>query len=89
VRGADGSPPPATATEAGIHIGSPEADVGAAYPGIAVRPHPSTPGGHYLVHVPDEPRVKGFELLFETDGKVVTTFRSGVIAVVDTPEGCR
>ncbi|HEX2274282.1 MAG TPA: hypothetical protein VHG90_10460 [Acidimicrobiales bacterium] len=88
VRGAEGSPP-TIATEAGIRVGSPEEDVAAAYPGIAVRPHPSVPGGHYLVHVPDDPRVRGFELLFETDGKVVTSFRSGVIAVVDAPEGCR
>jgi hypothetical protein len=88
VRGPVESPPP-IASDAGIRVGSPEPDVGAAYPGIAVRPHPSVPGGRYLVHVPDDPRVKGFELLFETDGKVVTSFRAGVIAVVDAPEGCR
>ena len=84
----DGSPPP-IATDAGVRVGSTEEEVAAAYPGIGVRPHPTAPGGRYLAHVPDEPRVKGFELLFETDGKVVTTFRSGVIAVVEAPEGCR
>ena len=84
----DGSPP-TTATDAGVRVGTPEEEVAAAYPGISVRPHPTAPGGRYLAHAPEEPRVKGFELLFETDGKVVTTFRSGVIAVVEAPEGCR
>jgi hypothetical protein len=88
VRAPEGVPQTIT-TDAGIDLGSPEAEVAAAYPGIAVRPHPSLPGGRHLVHAPDDPRVKGFELLFETDGRVVTSFRSGVIAVVDAPEGCR
>ncbi|HEX2041199.1 MAG TPA: hypothetical protein VHF24_01070 [Acidimicrobiales bacterium] len=88
VRGPLESPPP-IATDAGIRVGSAEAEVAGAYPGVAVRPHPSVPGGHYLVHIPEDPRVKGFELLFETDGRVVTGFRAGVIAVVDAPEGCR
>lgn len=77
-------------TDTGLGVGSSEADVLAAYPGrISVRPHPFTgPVGHYLVHVPDDPSVKGFELLFETDGTKVTTFRTGVIAFVEAPEGC-
>lgn len=89
VRSADGSPPPIAATT-GVHVGSTEAEVLAAYPvGLVVRPHPVlVPDGHYLVHAPDDPPVKGFELLFETDGKTVTTFRSGVIAFVERAEGC-
>ena len=81
---------PSVATDTGLRVGSTEADVMAAYPGrISVRPHLfKGPEGHNLVHVPDEPAVKGFELLFETDGRTVTTFRTGVIDFVEAPGGC-
>jgi len=81
---------PTVATDTGLRVGSTEAEVMAAYRGrINVRPHPNRgPDGHYLVYVPEEPAVKGFELLFETDGKTVTTFRTGVISFVEAPKGC-
>lgn len=81
---------PSIATDTGLRVASTEAEVTAAYPDrIAVRPHPfRVPDGRYLVHVPDEPAVKGFELLFETDGRTVTMFRVGVIEFVEAPEGC-
>jgi hypothetical protein len=81
----EGSP---VRTLSGIGIGSIEEDVFDTYEGrIREEPHPYTrPEGHYLVYEPrNEPE---YSLIFETDGDVVTSFRSGFADPVSFIEGC-
>jgi hypothetical protein len=84
----EGSP---IATISGIRVGATEAEVKAAYSGkggsYTVGPHPYTgPQGHYLTYDADG---KGGKLLiFETDGKKVTSFRAGEEGAVQAIEGC-
>lgn len=68
----------------GIHVGSPEPDVRAAY-GTALEetPHVYVPGGHYLRYTNG-----GFAYVFETDGSVVTAIHAGDPDVVGYVEGC-
>jgi hypothetical protein len=79
------------ATVSGIRLGATEAQVKTAYSGkggsYTVEPHPYTgPEGHYLVYDADG---KGGKLLiFETDGKKVTSFRAGEESAVRAIEGC-
>ena len=81
----------AIATVSGIRVGATEAEVKAAYSGkggsYIVSPHPYTgPEGHYLTYDTDG---KGGKLLiFETDGKKVTSFRAGDEGAVQAIEGC-
>jgi len=72
----------------GLGLGSREADVLSAYSGmVRVEPHPYLgPEGHYLI-VEDSAQ-RGYRLIFETDGRVVTSFRAGRIPEVDLIEGC-
>ena len=55
---------------------------------IAVEPHHYVPGGHYLVFKPQDAVDQPFRLLFETDGHVVTEFRTGLSEPVSWVEGC-
>jgi hypothetical protein len=79
------------ATFSGIRSGATEGQVKAAYSGkggtYTVEPHPYTgPEGHYLSYDADG---KGGKLLiFETDGKKVTSFRAGEEGAVQAIEGC-
>jgi hypothetical protein len=74
-------------TEAGIGVGATEDQVQQAYHGrITVEPHTYVEEGHYLIYDEDGPG--GNMLLFETDGKVVTRFRSGQDEPVGYVEGC-
>jgi hypothetical protein len=87
------SPPEASAptvtTISGVHVGSTEQQVKDAYPGrIAVQAHPYLQTGHYLVYSPEDPALKGYGLVFETDGSVVTSFRAGEIGPVQLKERC-
>lgn len=87
------SPPettrPAVATVSGIRVGSTEQEVKDAYPGqISVQAHPYLPSGHYLVYTPTDPGLKGLGLVFETDGRNVTSFRSGQLGPVQLKERC-
>ena len=77
------------ATTEGIRIGSTEDEVKQAYGDLVkVQPHPYTePEGHYLV-VDADGDGTGFKRIFETDGAMVTTFRSGHDEPVDYIEGC-
>jgi hypothetical protein len=81
----------AIATVSGIRVGATEAEVKATYSGkggsYTVSPHPYTgPEGHYLTYDADG---KGGKLLiFETDGKKVTSFRAGDEGAVQAIEGC-
>ena len=81
----------AIATVSGIHVGATEAEVKAVYSGrggsYTVQPHPYTgPEGHYLVY--DADGKGGKPLIFETDGKKVTSFRAGEENAVQAIEGC-
>lgn len=76
------------ATTAGDRVGDAEADVVARHPGrVRVEPHKYTgPEGHYLI-------VTGVQdtahrLVFETDGRRVTSIRAGRRPQVDWVEGC-
>lgn len=77
---------PGILTLAGIGVGSLESEVQKAYPGkVKVSPHPySGPEYHYLTVNPQ----KGFAIIFETDGKKVTSYRTGKLPQVRWIEGC-
>jgi hypothetical protein len=82
----DVEPPSTISTRSGIHIKSTERDVKRTYPGrITVQPHPYV-SGHYLVYTP-KARSEGL-LIFETDGRLVTSFRAGEATSVRYIEGC-
>jgi hypothetical protein len=76
-------------TVSGIGSGSTEDEVKRVYPGrIQVQRHPYVPTGHYLVYVPADSTLAHLSMIFETDGRVVTTFRSGLKGAVAQIEGC-
>ena len=76
-------------TVSGIGSGSTEDEVKRVYPGrIQVQRHPYVPTGHYLVYVPADSNLAHLSMIFETDGRVVTTFRSGLKGAVAQIEGC-
>jgi hypothetical protein len=86
VGGPPDQPPSTIATLSGIRVGSSENDVMAAYPGrIRVTGHPYLETGHYLIYTPAN---RALSLVFETDGRRVTSFRSGQAAAVSAIEGC-
>lgn len=81
--------PSQTRTVSGIRVGATEDDVKRTYPGrITVQPHEYVSGGHYLVYTPADPSLQHLRMLFETDGKVVTSFRAGLVNAVNATEGC-
>lgn len=88
---ADVHGPTPIATVSGTRVGATEAEVKSTYSGkggsYTVSPHPYTgPEGHYLTYDADG---KGGKLLiFETDGKKVTSFRAGDEGAVQAIEGC-
>lgn len=87
VRRIDISAPSRIRTDAGIGIGSSESEVKAAYPGeIEVQPHEYDPDGHYLVYRPADTNDR--MMIFETDGRSVTTFRVGDDEFTPYVEGC-
>lgn len=75
-------------TVEGLGVGSTEAEVQAVFGSrVTVELHPYTgPEGHYLVVT--DPRRPNFRMIFETDGKVVTSFRAGREPEVRLIEGC-
>lgn len=76
-------------TVSGVGNGDTEEAVKRTYPGrIRVEGHPYLPTGHYLVYVPADPAFAHLRMIFETDGKVVTSFRAGIRGVVAQIEGC-
>ncbi len=74
------------ATVEGAKIGDTEDRIKSLYPGqVTVKPHKYT-DGHYLVVTP---KTGGdYRLVFETDGKKVTRYRSGRLPAVEYVEGC-
>ncbi|WP_392534720.1 hypothetical protein [Nostoc sp. C117] len=76
-------------TVKGAKIGDTEAEIKSLYPGqIRVTPHNYVQGGHYLTFVPKDQSDKNYRVVFETDGKRVTQFRSGKLPEVEYVEGC-
>jgi hypothetical protein len=74
-------------TDAGAKIGDSEAQVLELYKGrVEVQPHKYTgPEGHYLVVKGGDGKV---QLVFETDGAKVLSYRAGVEPQVQYVEGC-
>lgn len=73
----------------GAKIGDTEARIKSLYPGqIKVTPHNYVQGGHYLTFVPKDQSDENYRVVFETDGKRVTEFRSGKLPEVEFVEGC-
>ncbi|HEY9783108.1 MAG TPA: hypothetical protein V6D09_23575 [Leptolyngbyaceae cyanobacterium] len=76
-------------TLSGAKIGDTESRIRSLYPGqIQVTPHKYVEGGHDLIFIPKDAVDKNYRLLFETDGKRVTRFRSGKLPEVEFVEGC-
>lgn len=75
------------ATDKGAKIGDSEQSVLDLYKGnITVQPHKYTgPEGHYLVVTGADGKA---QIVFETDGKVVTMYRAGQEPQVQYVEGC-
>ncbi|HEV8124529.1 MAG TPA: hypothetical protein VGP80_09815 [Gemmatimonadales bacterium] len=75
-------------TSHGIRIGDSEATVQEKYAErVTVSPH-KYGDGHYLVVAPATPADSGHEIVFETEGARVTTYRSGRVPEVEYVEGC-
>ena len=78
----------AVATVEGARIGDSEARIESLYSGrVTVQPHKYT-AGHYLVVRSPTASDTTHRIIFETDGKVVTRFRSGRMPEVAWVEGC-
>ena len=76
------------ATAAGATVGDSEARIDSLYPGRVRRmPHKYTDGS-YLVVLAVAPADTMDRLVFETDGKHVTTFRAGRVPPVEYVERC-
>jgi len=77
---------PAVRTERGAKIGDSEDRIRELYPeGVEVQPHKYT-DGHYLIVAPSSG--DPYRLIFETNGRTVENFRSGVLPEVAWVEGC-
>jgi hypothetical protein len=77
------------ATLSGIRVGDSEAKVKRIYAGrIAVEPAPYNPSGHYLTYRAAATSQADRLLIFETDGRVVTSYRAGQRKAVQLIEGC-
>ncbi|MEA5602076.1 hypothetical protein [Nostoc sp. UHCC 0252] len=73
----------------GGKIGDTEAQIKSLYPEqIQVTPHKYVQGGHYLTFIPKDRADQNYRVVFETDGKRVTQFRSGKLPEVEFVEGC-
>ena len=74
-------------TSAGAKIGDTEARINSLYAGrVTITPHKYTPDGHYLTVTPTDK--SPHRIVFETDGKVVTEYRSGSLPAVEYVERC-
>ena len=76
-------------TASGVGVGDTEDRVKQLYPGrITVEPHHYDPQGHYLVYSPADTTEREYGMVFETDGRKVTSFRVGTLAAIALVEGC-
>jgi hypothetical protein len=75
-------------TEDGAKIGDTEDRLKTIYNGdLQVEPHKYIDGGHYMTVLGDSASA-GKAIVFETDGKHVTSFRAGRLPEVKWVEGC-
>jgi len=75
------------ATTAGAHIGDSEARINSLYAGrVTTTPHKYLQGGHYMTVTPAAGSPN--RIVFETDGKKVTEYRSGKTPEVEQVERC-
>lgn len=75
-------------TAEGAGIGDTETRIHALYPGrVEVQPHKYA-DGHYLIVTPVAPADSTYRMIFETDGKQVTSYRTGRLPEVRWVEGC-
>jgi hypothetical protein len=75
------------ATAEGARVGDSEARIKEIYGDrVTVQPHKYLPNGHYLVVAAAGDAAN--RIVFETDGKVVTTYRAGRRPEVENVEGC-
>lgn len=73
----------------GAKIGDTETKIKQLYKGyIKIEPHQYVEKGHYLIFVPKDKADQNYRIVFETDGKKVTRFRSGKLPEVEYVEGC-
>ncbi|HEX3530146.1 MAG TPA: hypothetical protein VH988_24055 [Thermoanaerobaculia bacterium] len=80
---------PEIQSRAGAKLGSTEKQVHSLYRGrIQVEHHQYDEKGHYLIFTPKDPGDKGYRMIFETNGKIVTTFRAGTVPEVQFVEHC-
>jgi hypothetical protein len=78
----------AVTTEDGVKIGDSEQKLQSVYDGdLQVEPHKYIQGGHYMTVLGDSASA-GKAIVFETDGKKVTSFRAGRLPEVKWVEGC-
>jgi hypothetical protein len=74
------------ATAAGARIGDSEARIKTLYPDrVTITPHKYVRGGHYLTVTPAD---TNYRIVFETNGKKVTSYRSGRTPEVEQVEAC-
>ena len=75
------------ATDAGARVGDAESRVRELYRGrVKTEPHKYVQGGHYLIVT--SPTDTMHQIVFETDGTRVTTYRVGRTPEVRWVEGC-
>jgi hypothetical protein len=79
---------PGIRTAEGAQVGDTEERIRALYPGrIKAEPH-EYENGHYLIYTPKDPKLAKYRIIFETDGKKVTRYRTGILPAVQWIEGC-
>lgn len=80
---------PGIRTASGAEVGNTEEAVKRLYPGrISVEGHHYDPEGHYLRYTPVDEADRPYGMVFETDGKKVTSYRTGTAAAIALVEAC-
>jgi hypothetical protein len=80
---------PGIRTAAGGSVGDTEDRIMKLYPGqIVVTQHFYDENGHYLTYSPIAKKDRDLGMIFETDGKRVTSFRAGTLEGIALVEGC-